>query len=313
MITNAADHAGSAASAEPIRVFLTGAGGQVGTEFRELASDNGLDLRAFDRESLDITDAAAVETAVKAFRPDWIVNAAAYTAVDQAESDADTAYAVNRDGPAALARAACAVGAHMVHISTDYVFNGSLGRPYPPDYPPAPLGVYGKSKYAGEVEVVRQLGDAALILRTSWVYAHHGRNFLLTMLRLMAERDELRVVEDQVGSPTSATSLARVIAAAIRQGASGTHHWTDAGMASWYDFAVAIREEGMRIGLLAHDCHVLPIPTHEFPTPAARPSCSLLDKASLRFLIGDPGRPWREELRDAMEKVAESRFHPGET
>lgn len=304
--------AASAGPAEPTRVFLAGAGGQVGTEFQALASDHGFDLRTFDRKSLDITDTMAVEAAVTAFRPDWIVNAAAYTAVDQAEKDADAAYAVNRDGVACLARAARGAGARMVHVSTDYVFDGTLGRPYPPDYPPAPLGIYGKSKHAGETEVLRHLGDAALILRTSWVYADHGRNFLLTMLRLLGERNELRVVEDQVGSPTRAGSLARVIAAAIRENVWGIHHWTDAGVASWYDFAVAIRDEGMRAGLLGHHCDVVPISTEDYPTPAPRPPCSLLDKASLRSLIGFPGRHWREELRATIEKVAESRFHPGE-
>jgi dTDP-4-dehydrorhamnose reductase len=154
------------------------------------------------------------------------------------------------------------------------------------------------------VAVREALGDNALVLRTSWVYAGHGRNFLLTMLRLMRERSELRVVEDQVGTPTSAASLARVVLAAVAGGVVGTHHWTDAGVASWYDFALAIQEEGARAGLDTSRCRVLPIPTDEYPTPARRPACSLLDKTGLRSASGITGRHWREELREVLRAVA---------
>lgn len=279
-----------------MRILLTGAGGQLGTEIRALARDV-YQLRAFTREDLDICDPDAVLNAVRGFNPDWVINTAAYTAVDRAESDPDTAWAVNRDGPAHLAAAAQEVGARMVQVSTDYVFDGSLSRPYRPDDPPRPINVYGHSKLGGEGVTQEILGNKALILRTSWVYAAHGRNFVLTMLRLMNERDELGVVEDQIGTPTSAAGLASVLLRAIARGVTGIHHWSDAGATSWYDFAVAIREEAQALGLLRSDCRILPIPTQAYPTPAARPPMSMLDKRSLRDLIGDPGQQWRVALR----------------
>ncbi|AHE98561.1 dTDP-4-dehydrorhamnose reductase [Thioalkalivibrio paradoxus] len=285
-----------------MRILITGAGGQLGRELQRLTAER-YEALALDRSALDITDAAKVTAAVEAFRPDWIVNAAAYTAVDRAETEPDRAFAINRDGSAQLARAARMLGAHMVQVSTDYVFDGRLARPYRPDDATAPLNVYGRSKLAGEQAVHDTLGDSALILRTSWVYAAHGGNFLLTMLRLMRERSELRVVEDQVGTPTHAASLASAILAAIEAGASGVHHWSDAGVASWYDFAVAIQEEAQLSGFDVAGCRVVPIPAREYPTPAVRPPCSLLDKGSLRALIGQPGRPWRQELRAALRAL----------
>jgi dTDP-4-dehydrorhamnose reductase len=286
-----------------IRILLTGASGQLGREV-QAAADSRFELLPLDRGGLDITDAASVGAAVGSFRPHWIVNAAAYTAVDRAEGDAEGAFAINRDGPANLALAAKSTGARMVQVSTDYVFGGELARPYRPDDVTGPVNVYGRSKLAGEVAVRQALGDDVLVLRTSWVYAGHGRNFLLTMLRLMRERSELRVVEDQVGTPTSAASLARAVLAAVGQGIVGTHHWTDAGVASWYDFALAIQEEGARAGLDTARCHVLPIPTDEYPTPARRPASSLLDKTSLRSASGITGRHWREELCEVLRALA---------
>jgi dTDP-4-dehydrorhamnose reductase len=286
-----------------IRILLAGAGGQLGREVQAVA-DARFELLPLDRAGLDITDAAAVNSAVGSFRPHWVVNAAAYTAVDQAESDLDGAFAINRDGPSNLARAAKSQGARMVQVSTDYVFGGDLARPYRPDDATGPVNVYGRSKLAGEAAVRAALGEEALVLRTSWVYAGHGRNFLLTMLRLMRERSELRVVEDQIGTPTGAASLARAVLAAVAGDIVGTHHWTDAGVASWYDFALAIQEEGARAGLETARCRVLPIPSHEYPTPARRPACSLLDKTALRSASGITGRHWREELREVLRAVA---------
>ena len=293
------------APAPGTRVLLTGASGQLGREMRAAAEAAGLGLHAYDRSALDIADMEAVRAVVTAVHPDWIVNAAAYTAVDRAETDAGNAYAINRDGAGHLAQAAQQIGARMVQVSTDYVFDGTLGRPYRPDDTPQPLGVYGKSKLAGELAAQDALDqDKLLVLRTSWVYAHHGRNFVQTMLRLLAERNEIRVVDDQIGTPTRATSLARVIVAMIGQGASGTHHWTDAGTASWFDFAVAIQREGLRTGLINTGCQVIPIPSCEYPTPAPRPACSLLDKQSLRSLLHTSGHHWQEELRETMDLLA---------
>ncbi|AGA33591.1 dTDP-4-dehydrorhamnose reductase [Thioalkalivibrio nitratireducens DSM 14787] len=286
----------AAAARRRTRVLLTGADGQLGRALQACAGDR-FEWLAFNRRSLDITQAAAVTAAVAGSRPDWIVNAAAYTAVDRAETDRDAAFAINAEGAAHLARAAARSGARMAQVSTDYVFDGTAARPYRPDDTTGPLNVYGSSKLAGETFTRDILGDRALIVRTSWVYAAEGHNFLRTMLKLLRERDTLRVVEDQIGTPTHAASLAAAVVASIEHQGSGIHHWTDAGVASWYDFAVAIQEEALRNGFDVAGCRVEPIPTREYPTPAARPPCSLLDKDSLRALTGNDGRHWREELR----------------
>lgn len=289
-----------------IRILLTGSGGQLGQAFARIAAPAS-ELLPLGREALNVSDPAAVDQTVAEFRPDWIVNAAAYTAVDQAESHADDAFAINGQGAAHLAAAAARYAARMVHVSTDYVFDGKGSRPYRPNDPTAPLNVYGRSKLAGEQAVLAALGESALVLRTSWVYAASGRNFPLTMLRLLREREELRIVEDQVGTPTSASSLARAVLAAIRNEVTGVHHWTDAGAATWYDFAVAVQDEGQRIGLVDSRCRIVPIPAREYPTPAQRPHYSLLDKTSLRMGIGTHGNPWRAELRATLNTLRERR------
>lgn len=291
-------------AAAPIRILLAGANGQLGLDLaRRAAETDGVELHARGRDTLDITDAAAVQQAVEAVRPDWVINAAAYTAVDRAESEPEAAFAVNRDGAANLARAAATQGARMLQVSTDYVFDGELGRPYRPNDTPNPINVYGESKLAGERAVDAALGDHALILRTAWVYAAHGQNFLRSMLRLMAEREELGVIEDQIGTPTSTLGLAETVLAAVRQGLTGTHHWTDAGVASWYDFAVAIRDEAHALGMDTARCRIRPISWEEYPTAARRPANSRLDKSTLREQLGRPGAPWRDALRSTLGRI----------
>lgn len=283
------------------RVLLAGAGGQLGIALRSRAPD-GMELLSLDRRTLDISESASVMTAAADFRPHWIINAAAYTAVDKAESERATAFSVNADGAENLARAAESVGARMVQISTDYVFDGRQSRPYLPDDAVNPVNVYGESKLAGETAVRRILGNEALILRTAWVYASRGRNFLVTMLRLMQEREELRVVEDQVGTPTHADDLADAILDAIQRSGTGTHHWTDAGVASWYDFAVAIQRLGAAAGLDVADCRIVPIPGTEYPTPAQRPPFTVLDKTSFRTLLDRHGLHWQSTLETAIAR-----------
>lgn len=257
-------------------------------------------LTALTREQLDITDRAAVRSAVEGLRPDWVVNAAAYTQVDLAEREPEAAFTMNRDGAAHLAEACAHVGARMVQISTDYVFDGTKGAPYLPDDTPNPLNVYGESKLAGELAVRAVLGDHALILRTSWVYSLKGPSFLTTMLRLMAEREELVVVDDQIGTPTSSASLALVIFEAMRRDLTGVYHWTDAGVASWYDFAVAIAEEAVAAGKIGRAPRVRPIPSSAYPTPARRPSCAVLDKTATREALGTESVHWRLALRQTL-------------
>jgi len=252
-------------------------------------------------DTLDITDAAAVQAAVAAERPDLIFNAAAYTAVDKAESDEDRAFAVNATAVGHLAEAASACDARLVHISTDFVFDGTSGVPYAPDAPTNPVCAYGSSKLAGE----KLAGEGALIVRTAWVYAPTGGNFVRTMLRLMAERPEVRVVADQIGTPTYAPALAKALWTLAEARFTGMHHYTDAGAASWYDFAVAIQEEALASGLLDRAVPVIPIATADYPTPARRPHYSVLDKTSTYAALGGPAPHWRANLRTMIAAIAD--------
>jgi len=261
-----------------MKVLLTGAAGQVGSAVLASAPPQ-VELTALTRAQLDIGDEAAVREAVSTCQPSLLINAAAYTAVDKAESDPTMALAINADGPRYLARAVEAIpGCRLVHLSTDYVFDGSATEAYRPTHATHPLSVYGRSKLEGERAVLGVLAERAVVLRTAWVYAATGRNFLLTMLRLMRERAEVRVVNDQFGSPTSAASIANAIwAIALRPAVRGILHWTDGGRASWYDFAVAIAAEALAAGILATPVKVIPITTAEYPTAARRPANTVLD------------------------------------
>lgn len=285
-----------------MKVLVTGAGGQLGHALTSNAPDD-VTVSALKRGDVDIADAAAVRELMAAVTPDLVINAAAYTAVDRAETESAEAFAANAQGPQNLAEACVASGARLLHVSTDFVFDGQASRPYAVDAAPAPLGVYGESKLAGE-QAVQASGADALILRTGWVYGAHGHNFVKTMLRLHEEREELRVVADQVGTPTRSESLAAALwAAAARPALSGLYHWSDAGVCSWYDFAVAIGEEGSALGLISAAAHVVPVATEDYPTPARRPSYSVLDKSRSWMDFGRQSRHWRSELRDTLRQI----------
>ena len=287
-----------------MRVLITGAGGQVATALSKL-KPAGMDATVLGHVELDISEPEAVRRAVTAARPDVIINAAAYTAVDKAESEKDLALRVNGAAPGHLAEAAKSQGARLLHISTDFVFDGNHSRPYAPEAPVHPLGAYGESKLEGERRVRAVLGDEALILRTAWVYAANGHNFVRTMLRLMAERGKVRVVADQVGAPTWAASVAAALwAAVVKSEVRGTHHWTDAGVASWYDFAVAISEEAHALGLLKQPAEVESITTAEYLTPARRPAYSVLDRGSSERALGFKPVHWRINLRKMLKELA---------
>ncbi|MBI3777143.1 MAG: dTDP-4-dehydrorhamnose reductase [Gammaproteobacteria bacterium] len=278
------------------RVLITGANGQVGWELQRTAPQ-GVEVVAVDRVRLDITNAEQVEQLVALIQPDIIINAAAYTAVDKAESEKELAFAINRDGAANLARAAVNQHSRLIHISTDFVFDGKKSSPYLPQDVPNPINTYGSSKLAGELAVRDITAGRALILRTAWVYSAHGHNFVKTMLRLMQERDEIRVVCDQVGTPTWARGLAETIWKIVEKpGLTGTYHWTDAGVASWYDFAVAIKEEALDKRMITNDINIVPINSLSYPTVAIRPPFSVLDKLTTweRVKASDP---WRCALR----------------
>jgi dTDP-4-dehydrorhamnose reductase len=254
---------------------------------------------------LDVTQPRLVQRVMEQVYPAVVINTAAFTQVDAAERETARAQAVNADGAGIVARAAHQVGARVIHLSTDFVFDGSQGRPYTPSDPPNPLGVYGRSKLAGEQLVQEQTAGAALVVRTAWVYAARGHNFVRTMLRAMRERESVGVVGDQVGTPTWARGLAQALWTAVeRPELRGVLHWTDAGVASWYDFAVAIRDEALVLGLLRHAVTVSPIGSREFGAPARRPSYSVLDKDSGWAALGGPARHWRENLRLMLEGIA---------
>lgn len=282
-----------------MRVLITGANGQLGGALQRTAPA-WADINAIDVEDVDLTDAAMLTARLVVEAPDLIVNAAAYTAVDKAESDEALARAINADAVAVMMEAMAGTGGKVVHVSTDYVFDGTASEPYKPDAPRNPQSVYGRTKAEGE----DKLRPEDLLVRTAWVYEAGGANFVRTMIRLMNERDELRVVADQVGSPTWATGLARTIWALVEKGASGTFHHSDDGAISWHAFAVAIAEEAHAAGLLARIPVITPITTADYPTPAKRPAFSLLDCSKTRALLEEAPVPWRTNLRLMLEEEA---------
>lgn len=287
------------------KVLVLGAGGQLGRELL-LTAGPQVECMALARQQLDIGDREAVAGCLAAHRPRVIINAAAHTAVDAAEQETAAAHRANAEGPAHLAAACRDLGIRLLHVSTDFVFDGAASRPYRPDAPTAPLGEYGRSKLAGEQAVSRLL-PGSLVLRSSWVYSRFGGNFVKTMLRLMAQRDELAVVADQTGSPTWARGLARALwAAAARPALQGIYHWSDEGQCSWYDFALAIRDEARSLGLLDRSVTIRPISSGEYPTAARRPAYSVLDSTASRRDFELPGVPWRAQLRSMLADLQES-------
>lgn len=285
------------------RVLVTGAGGQLGLALARASAPAGWTLELASREKLDLAEAARVREAVEALKPAAIINAAAYTAVDKAESEPELAFAVNRDGPAALAQAAGRLDIPLVHVSTDYVFSGEKPAPYVEDDAKAPLSVYGRSKSEGEDAVLARHAHAA-VLRTSWVYSPDRTNFVKTMLRLAETRDEISVVADQQGRPTAAGDLASAcLAVAARlldrdERARGVFHYAGGGDTTWAGFAEAIFAEAERHGRRAP--RVKRISTAEYPTPARRPANSRLDTAKIQTVLGVQPRPWPEALNDCL-------------
>jgi len=303
-----------------VRLLITGARGQLGREL--VRHGGGHALLAVDHDHLDICDAHAVDAVCDGFSPDVIINAAAYTAVDLAESDRELAFAVNHDGPKNLALAAESAGIPLIHVSTDYVFDGSKQGPYVESDPIAPLGVYGESKLAGEQAVIEYC-SRHLILRTSWVFSAHGNNFVKTMLRLGIERQELGIVSDQHGCPTSANELARAIYAMCDAGLAGglndknwgVYHFCQPEPTTWFDFAKAIFSEAVLSeaifsetvlsetelqGIDMNVPQVKAIPTSDYPTPVKRPANSVMDCSKFEKAFGFTIRPWRDSLEEVV-------------
>ena len=292
-----------------LKVLVTGASGQLGRELQETVPGS-FEIVACDRAALDVTDPNQVATALDRHVPDLVVNAAAYTAVDRAESEKDTAMRVNGMAPGLLARATARHGARLIHISTDFVFDGRSGSPYSPGDATNPLSVYGESKLAGEREILRHAGDGALILRTAWLYSRFGANFVYTMLRLMRRGGEISVVADQIGTPTWARSLAGAIwRAAERPAVRGIHHWTDAGVASWYDFAVAVQEEAHSLGLLAGESRIRPISWRDFAADARRPEYGVLETSTTWSALDLQPEHWRARLREMLSEIESNPEH----
>ncbi|MDQ3618250.1 MAG: dTDP-4-dehydrorhamnose reductase [Pseudomonadota bacterium] len=296
-----------------MKILLLGGNGQVGHELRRSLAPLGdvvvttRDGRLADGascEALDLSELDGIAPLVERTTPDVVVNAAAYTAVDRAEDEAEAAFRANAEAPARLSAACAAAGADLVHYSTDYVFDGTGTRPYREDDPTSPLGVYGASKLAGE-QAIRASGARHLILRTAWVYGLHGQNFLRTMLRVGAQRDELRVVSDQIGSPTPAWLIADVTAAVLSKGLpeSAVRHLVTGGETTWYGFATAIFEQAAATGRMPRHPRVVPITTAEYPTRATRPAYSVLDTTCLREAYGVKLMDWRAALDATFDDV----------
>lgn len=279
--------------------MVTGATGQLGGALQRTAPSH-FDINAISSDDVDLADGAMLTARLAVEAPDLIINAAAYTAVDKAESDEEDAQAVNADAVRIMADAMTETGGKLVHISTDFVFDGTGNTPYAPDADRNPLSVYGRTKAAGEDHCRAQ----DMIIRTSWVYEARGANFVNTMLRLMKERDELGVVADQIGSPTWATGLARTIWGLVEKEAIGAFHHCDDGQTSWHGFACAIAEEAHALGLIDRIPAINAITTTDYPTPATRPAFSVLDCAATRARLGDEAVPWRTHLRAMLKEQA---------
>ncbi len=281
-------------------ILVTGANGQLGKELRHLAvSRPQFNFIFLIREDLLIHDFEIVRQFFESCKPTYLVNCAAYTAVDKAEQDKDLAYQTNADAVEILAQVCKEYNVKLIHISTDYVFDGNGIQPYKEDDAINPQGIYGLSKAKGEIQALQAYGDT-IIIRTAWVYSAFGKNFVKTMVKLMQEKDELKVVNDQIGSPTYAADLAEAILQIIsfKKWEGGIYHYTNDGILSWYDFAVAIKE------LTGSNCNVIPIATSQYPTPAKRPAYSVLDKTKIQAVYQVEIRPWRQSLKKCIENLA---------
>ncbi len=286
-----------------MKVLVTGGTtGQLRWELTRTVPD-GVDAVFMCRDQLDVTKPESVAAAIETQNPDVIINASAYTNVDKAETDKDAAFSVNHLGVKNLAVAAKEYNARMIHVSTDFVFDGQSSTPYTVGTTTCPLGVYGESKLAGEVDLQTILAEQGLIIRTAWVYSSFGNNFVKTMLRLMSERPEIGVIADQSGTPTWARGLADAIWLSAKMKLVGIHHWTDAGITSWYDFAQAIYEEGQMAGILQNNVRIKPLTTSQYPTPAKRPPYSVLDKSITWEALDLTADHWRVSLRKMLQEL----------
>ena len=283
-----------------MKILVIGKSGQLAWELSQLSTAKH-DIVCLGRDDIDINNIASISAALAKYSANAVINASAYTAVDNAESDVENAYALNAIAVGNLAHACKELAIPFVHISTDFVFHGDKGAPYLPNDDIKPLGVYGASKAEGEKLITEIYPEKSAIIRTSWVYSSHGNNFVKTMLKLMAAKSELGIISDQIGTPTHAKGLAQACLLSIDNHLVGMHHYTDTGVASWFDFAVAIQNIALDLGLLEKRIPIRPIITADYPTPAKRPHYSVLDKSSLASAIPElPLEHWQAQLKNMM-------------
>lgn len=285
-----------------MKALVLGSNGQLGWELSRTCPEN-IDLLTCDYPKIDFLSSNSIKNCIKTSSPDWIINAAAYTAVDQAEKEIKTAFRLNHDAVREIALHARENNISLAHISTDYVFNGRHYKPWLPEDPAEPESVYGSSKLKGEQAVKKILKEKALIIRTAWLYSSHGANFVKTMLKLMQEKQSLTIIDEQVGTPTWANGLAKAVWTSVEKNLAGTYHWSDAGAASWYDFAIAIQEEAVAAGLLEKSIPVTPVSSEQFPTIARRPFYSILDKHNMWQSTGITPVHWRTHLRSMLKEL----------
>ena len=287
-----------------MRVLVTGAKGQLGRETVLALQAAGEDVVSIDREELDFSNSEQVAEGIASHRADWVINCAAYTQVDKAEEDRVLAFLINRDSARAVAEGVQGAGGRLLHVSTDFIFGGEQSRPYKEADAANPLGVYGQSKWEGE-QAVREVLPNALILRTAWVYGVHGHNFVKTMLRLAAGQDELRVVDDQIGTPSWTADIVKAMGSLIKADATGVFNFTNEGVASWYDFAQEIVAQAKHLGMPVKARQVKPVPTEAYPTLAKRPSYSVLNKEKIRTVLDYNIPHWRQSLTSMLEQMSE--------
>ncbi len=286
-----------------MKVLVTGTTGQLGSEVAARFRQLGREVVAADRRVLDFLQPAQAAAVIRTQQPDWVINCAAYTQVDKAESEPEQAFIINRDTPAQLAQAVAEYGGRLLQLSTDFVFDGTQTRPYVEDDATHPLGVYGRSKLEGEQAVQRALPNA-VIVRTAWVYGVHGHNFVKTMLRLATAGTPLRVVSDQRGTPTWTRDIVAAIVALVDQQASGVFHFTAAGETSWHGFASAILEEAANAGFTIKTRKIEPIATTDYPTPATRPAYSVLNTDKISACLPFTIPAWRDSLKNMLQEYA---------
>jgi len=292
-----------------VKIIVIGKSGQLAWELSQLSSAEH-EVVCLGRSDVDIANVSSLIDSLNKHNAEGVVNASAYTAVDQAESDIENAYALNAHAVGNIAKACKSLTIPLVHISTDFVFQGDKGSPYLPEDEINPLGIYGASKADGEKLITESYPENSVIIRTSWVYSTHGNNFVKTMLHLMSIKPELGIISDQIGSPTYAKGLAKACILSfnnIGHKLNGIHHYTDTGVASWFDFAIAIQHIGLELGLLDKKIPINPISTSQYPTPAKRPHYSVLDKSSLVEALPEISLiHWHEQLRNMMPELSKT-------